>query len=77
MECPQDHFTLDALGEKGGGDEDRVVDRDIYHYDIFFLTWIPKQGKDDLLAAHGSFLFIVCQNTMEDSLMDPCTILLP
>ena len=51
-------------------------DGDIYYYDIFFLTWTPKHEKEDLLTAHGSFLFLVCQNTMEDSLMDPCIILL-
>ena len=38
VECPQDHFTLYALGEQGGGDDDVIVDRDIYHYGIFFLT---------------------------------------
>ena len=46
VECPQDHFTLDALGEQGGGEDDRVVDRDIYHYDIFFLTWVSKHKED-------------------------------
>ena len=76
MECPEDLFTLDALGEQGGGDDDRVVDRDIYHYDIFFLTWISKHVEDYFLAAHGSFFFIACQNTMEDSFIDPCIILL-
>ena len=61
---------MDGLGEKGGGEDDRVVDGDIYHYGIFFLTWTSKHEKDDLLEAHGSFLFIACQNTLEDPLMD-------
>ena len=77
MECSQDHFTFDALGGQGGGENDRVVDGFIYYCDIFFLTWTPKHDKGDLHEAYGSFLFIgVCHTTMEDSFMDPVTILL-
>ena len=36
MECPQDHFKFDALGGQGGGENDEVVDGDIYYCDIFF-----------------------------------------
>ena len=78
MECPQDHFTSDALGGQGAGKDDRVVDGDIYYGDMFFLTWASKHEKEDLHAAHSSFLFMdAYQTTMEDSFMDPCVILLP
>ena len=30
MEYPQDHFTFDALGVQGGGENDGVVDGNIY-----------------------------------------------
>ena len=29
MECPQDHFTFDALGGQGGGENDGVMNGDI------------------------------------------------
>ena len=77
VEYPQDHSTFDALDEQGGGEIDGVVDGDIYYYATFFLSWIPKHEKKDLLAAHSSFLFMeACQTTMEDSFMDPYIILL-
>ena len=77
MECPQDHFPIDALGGQGGGESDEVVDGNIYYCDMFFLTWISKHKKEDPHAAHGSFLFMgVCQITMENLFMDPCIILL-
>ena len=69
----QDRFIFVALDEQRGGNDDR----NIYQYGIFFLTWGSKHEKDHLLAEHGSFFFIACQHTMEDSFMDPCTILLP
>lgn len=67
----QDHFIFVALDEQRGGNDDRDI------YGIFFLTWVFKHKEDYLFAAHGSFFFIACQNTMKDSCMDPCTILLP
>ena len=77
MECPQDHFTFDALGGKGGGENDGGVDGGIYYCDMFFLTWVSKHKKEDLHAAYGSFLFMgVCHTTMEDLFMDLCIILL-
>jgi len=75
MECPQDHFTFDALGGQGGGENDGVVYGFIYYCGMFFLTWISKHKKEDLHAAHGSFLFMgVCKTTMENLFMDPCII---
>ena len=38
MEYSQDHFSFNALGEKRGGEEDEVVDGDIYYCDVIFLT---------------------------------------
>ena len=76
MECPQDHFTLDALGGQGG-DNDEVMDENIYYKDVIFLTWISKHKKGDLHAAHGSFLFMgVCHTTMEELFTYICIILL-
>ena len=77
MECSQDHFTFDALGGQGGGENDRVVDGFICYYGMFILTWISKHKKEDLHATYGSFLFIgVCHTTTEDLFMDPIIILL-
>ena len=42
MECPQDHFTFDALGGQGGGENDEAVDGNIYYIDMIFLTWISQ-----------------------------------
>ena len=54
-----------------------VVDGNIYYKDMIFLTWISKHEKEDLHAAHGSFLFIgVCHTTMKDLFMDPYIIFL-
>ena len=61
----QDHFIFVSLDEKRGGNDDRDI------HGIFFLTWISKYEEDYLFAAQGSFFFIACQNTMEDSCMDP------
>ena len=78
MECPQDHFKIDALGGQGGGERDGVVDGNIYYRDMIFLAWISNHKKGDLHAAYVSFLFMgVCHTTMEDLFMDPCIILLP
>ena len=66
----QDHFIFAPDEQRGGNDG-----RDIYG--ISFLTWISKHQEDYLFAAHRSVFFIVCQHTMKDSCMDPCTILLP
>ena len=38
MEYSQDHFSFDALGEQRGGEEDDVVDGDIYYCDVLLLT---------------------------------------
>ena len=77
MEYSQDHFTYDALGGQGGGENDGVVDGIIYYRDMIFLTWISKHKKDDLHAAYDSFLFMgVCHTTMEDLFMYICIILL-
>ena len=77
MECPQDHFTFDALDGKGGDERDGVVDGNIYYIDMIFLTWISKHKKEDLHLRYGSFLFIgVCHTIMEDLFMDPIIILL-
>jgi len=65
-----DHFIFVTLDEKRGSNDDRDI------YGIFFLTWVFKHKEDYLFAAHGSFFFIACQNTMKDSCMEPCTILL-
>ena len=71
MECSQDHFTYDALGEQVGVERDRVVDGDIYYYDMIFLTWISKHKNKYLHTAHSSFLFMeICHTIMEGSLMD-------
>ena len=68
MECPQDHFTIDALGKQGGSEIDGVVDGNIYYRDMIFLTWISKYKKGDLHVPYGSFLFMgVCHTTMEES----------
>ena len=53
--CSSDLFTLDALGEQGGGEDAIVVEGGIYHYNILFLTWIPKHGEDDIFASHGLY----------------------
>ena len=77
MEFPQDHFTIDALGEKEGSEIDGVVDGNTYYRDMIFLTWISKHKKGDLIAAYDSFLFIsVCHTTMESLFMDLNIILL-
>ena len=77
MECPQDHFTLDALGGQGGGENDEVVDGNIYYRDMIFLTWISKHKKGDLPITYDSFLFMgVCHTTMEGIFMDLIIILL-
>ena len=77
MECSQDHFTYDALGGQGGDKSDGVVDGDICYQGVIFLTWVSKHKKEDLHAAHGTFLFIgVCPTTMENLFMDPYIILL-
>ena len=77
MDFSQDHFPFDALGGQGGGKRDGVVDGNIYYRDMIFLTWISKYKKEDLHAAHGSFLFMgVCHTTMEDLFMDPYIFLL-
>ena len=66
-----------ALDEKRGGEKDEVEDGVIYYYATFFLTWIPKYEKKDLLAAPSSFLFMgACQKNMEGSFMDPYIILI-
>ena len=73
MEFPQDHFTLDALGGKRGGEIDGVVDEDIYYIamtslTMIFLTWIPKNKEGNLYATSGSILFLgMCHTTMEGS----------
>ena len=80
MEYPQDHFRLDSLGGKRGGEDDGVVDGNIYYIGMillamFFLTWIFKYKEGDLYATYGSFLFMgVCHTTMEGSFI--CIILL-
>ena len=77
MECPQDHFTFDALGGQRGGENDGVVDGDIYYCDMLFLTWISKPKKEDSNAAYDSFLFMrICHTTMESLFSDPIIILL-
>ena len=77
MECPQDHFTLDALEGQGGGEKDGVMGGDIYYYDMFFLAWISKYMRKDLHVAHDSFLFMRgCYTTMEDLFMGPYIFLL-
>ena len=77
MECSQDHFIYDALGGQGADESDGVVDGDIYYQGVIFLTWVSKHKKEDLHAAHGTFLFIgVCPTTMENLFMDPYIILL-
>ena len=58
MECPQDHFTFDALGGQGGGESDRVVDGNIYYRYMIFLTWVSKNKEEDVPTTHGSFLFM-------------------
>ena len=78
MEYPQDHFIFDALYGKRGGEEDEVVDGDIYYCDVLFLSWVSKHEGEDLQAALGSFLFIeVYQTIMEVPFMDPYIFLLP
>ena len=47
MECPQDHFTLYALGDQRGDQIDGEVDGDIYYIGMtslamIFLTWNSK-----------------------------------
>ena len=54
----QDHFIFVALDGKRGGEMDEVVDGVIYYYATFFLTWIPKHEKKDLLVAPSSFLLM-------------------
>ena len=77
MECPQHHFTLDAHDGQGGGENDEVVDGNIYYIDMIFLNWISKHEKRGLHASHGLFLFIgVCHTTMEELFTYICIILL-
>ena len=82
MEFSQDHFTLDALGGKRGGEIDGVVDGDIYYIGMtslamIFLTWISKYKESDLYATYGSILFRgMCHTTMEGSFIYTCIILL-
>ena len=49
MDYSQDHFSFDALGEKRGGEEDEVVDGDIYYCGVLFLTGFPSRRRRNFM----------------------------
>ena len=53
MEYSQDHLSFDALGKQRGGEEDEVVDGDIYYCGVLSLTWVSKHEEKDFHAAIG------------------------